>query len=178
LYCPQKQILLSHLISQTLCRHLSSESQTWQHPADGMGKAAPAQCCLCNIYWTWRSSTSFTPASVPPSHLCQAPLCKGFRDHGSHHPSTPITCARVKRPPGAETPRAGSKPQDPNFPRASDQLKFPNCPTTRSAFRLLSTLYPVVTGFYPQFSSTAPFEERGLGLLRDTPVFMKTLVQC
>lgn len=60
LHCPQKQILLSHLISQTLCRHLLSESQTWQHPADGMGKAAPAQWCFCNNYWTQRSPTSFT----------------------------------------------------------------------------------------------------------------------
>lgn len=100
LYCPQKQLSLSHLISQTLCRQLSSESQTWQHPVVSMGKAAPAQWCFCSICWTWRYSMAFTP----PSHLCQAQLCKGFRDRGCphHFSSPPITCAIIKVLPGAE----------------------------------------------------------------------------
>lgn len=71
LYCPQKQILLSHLISQTLCRHLFSESQTWQHATDAMGKAAPAQWCFCNNYWTQKSPTSFTLHPSLPSPSAQ-----------------------------------------------------------------------------------------------------------
>lgn len=63
--CPQ--ILLLHLISQTLCGHPSSKSQTWQHPADSMGKAALAQCYLYDFFCTLKSSTSFTPPALLPA---------------------------------------------------------------------------------------------------------------
>lgn len=70
LYCPQKQILLSHLISQTLCRHSSACHKL----GSILQMAWEKQLRLSGAFVIITGHRSLPPPSpsIPPSHLHQA----------------------------------------------------------------------------------------------------------